>query len=193
MTAPIFADARRSMLIADLMSSLGMIATKLAEPTSWHAFEISDPLHPGTGYERLVCRDRLSSPDGLREYRVGIHRFDVAKRSTTMHDHRFPFAVFPFGPRRSEVVYEMPWEHRRGPKQDVERGVLTVCSGQPYAIHDCRVRHALQDGRSHFSVTIAEITRPPARGDRLRSLERTQAEANELRSTARAALRAALG
>lgn len=193
MAEPIFTDARRSMLIADLMSSLGMIATKLAEATCWHAFEISDPRHPGTGYERLVCRDRLSSPDELREYRVGIHRFGVAERSTAMHDHRFPFAVFPFGPRRSEVVYEMPWEHRRGPKQSVENGVLTVRSGKPYAIHDCRVRHALLNGRSHFSVTIAEITRPPARGDRLRSFERTRAQADELRSTARAALRAALG
>jgi hypothetical protein len=183
MAQAVLTDSRQSVLIADLMVSLETIAAKLAKSGCWRAFEILDPEIAGAGYERLVCRDRLRSPDGAREYRVGVHRFGVAERATAMHDHRFPFAVFPFGPRRDKVVYEMPWERHRGSDADTECGLVIVRSGQPYAIQDCKVRHALLCARSHLSVTIAEITTSPARADRLRSSERTREETDELRLT----------
>ncbi len=193
MAQVVITDARQSVLIADLMRSLDTIAAKLTEPKSWRGFEVVDPELAGAGYERLVCRDRLCSRDGAREYRVGVHRFGVAERATAMHDHRFPFAVFPFGPRRDTVVYNMPWEYQSGTDTDMECGLFAARSGQPYAIHECRARHALLSARSHLSVTIAEITTSPARAERLRASELTLEGTDELRVTAHAGLRVALG
>ncbi len=192
-TQAVLIDARQSVLIADLMASLHTIAAKLTEQGSWRSFAVQDPELTGAGYERLVCQDSLCSPDGAREYRVGVHRFGVAERATAMHDHRYPFAVYPFGPPRGESVYEMPWERQGGTGADMECGLLVVRSGHPYAIHDCGVRHAVVNARSYLSVTIADVTMSPARVDRMQFFERTFEETNELRLTALASLKAAIG
>lgn len=102
-----------------------------------------------------------SKPDH-REYAVGIHLFERPAR-TELHDHRWPFAVYPFGEHvaKGTPLYDMPWED--GP----DSGTVTIRSHQPYAIRRSSIRHAVHSVRPHLSIVMTDVTAPPAREPRL--------------------------
>ncbi len=115
--------------------------------------------------DSLVCEGVFGGPP-RREYSVAVHVFPRPVLGD-LHDHRWPFAVYPFGAGLPDgtPLYEMPWEH------GLHSGVMTVCSRYPYAIEECAARHAVRGHRAHMSLMLADITDPPTRPNRLAVVE----------------------
>jgi hypothetical protein len=146
----------QSPTLRRLVDNLGVIVAHLDQPESWQGAQV------GNAYVRLEAVDSLvDAGANFREYAVGVHIFGEPQIGD-LHDHRWPFAVYPFakGVPDGARLYEMPWEHGS------QRGCLTVCSGCPYAIEQCSVRHAVRSLRPHMSITLTDITDPPSRPNR---------------------------
>jgi hypothetical protein len=100
---------------------------------------------------------------------VGVHSFPSAGPGGSLHNHRYPLAVYALDAAgvSGAALYEMPWEHRR-PGRATVSGQLQVASGQGYALEPClEIFHAVRSLRPHVSITLADITSPPARPNRL--------------------------
>jgi hypothetical protein len=146
-----------SLTLRRLLANLDMIIARLGDPEGWQGARVGDV------YARLETLDSLVSTErDSREYAVGLHEF-AQPRSGELHDHRWPFAVYPFGDGLPDEapLYEMPWEDRQ------QHGTMTVWPHRPYAIEKCSVRHAVHGLRPHMSLTLTDITIPPARPNRL--------------------------
>ena len=92
----------------------------------------------------------------------------MAGYAGTMHDHRWPLAVLPFGITDSNApLYEMPWQRCDG-ERTIAGGTLLVREQTGWAIEDCRaVRHAVRSLRPHLSLNLTDVTDPPTRGNRM--------------------------
>lgn len=135
-------------------------------------------------YFRVVCNDELVAPG--RTLLVAIHLFEVSGYAGTMHNHRWPIAVFPFAVegRPRDPLYEMPWE-RREAGQMVAHGNLTVSDGVPWAIEDCAaVHHAVRSRRPHASITVTDVSLPPIRDNRMRIEPMAPADVDRVRRLA---------
>ncbi|MBW0016332.1 MAG: hypothetical protein JO236_02105 [Mycobacterium sp.] len=154
---PILTSPGHSLTLRRLVENLAAIDTHLDNADAWRGAEIADQ------YIRIEATDSLvSSGAQRREYVVAMHVFPRPVNGD-LHDHRWPFAVYPFaaGLPDGTPLYEMPWEHEQ------RSGIITIGSRYPYAIEDCAVRHAVRGLRPHMSLTVADITDPPTRPNRL--------------------------
>jgi hypothetical protein len=154
---PILTSPAQSPTLQRLVADLAAIDAHLDEADAWRAAELGDQ------YIRIEAKDSLvTSGPQRREYAVAVHIF-ARPVSGDLHDHRWPFAVYPFaaGPPDGTPLYEMPWEH------EGQSGVATVRARYPYAIEECAVRHAVRGLHPHMSVTVSDITDPPTRPNRL--------------------------
>ena len=182
-------DPRDSRLLRDLIRCTEAIQAKLSEPEQWRGFLLSDP-DEGHSYQRLQCLEQLELGSGV-QYSIGVHRFDVRKRQTAMHDHRYPFVVLPLPESGQPGVplYDMPWEHRRGARV-LDAGVIRVRAGDAYAIEDHRnVFHAVRSLRPHASIVMADVSAPPSRENRLKVSALSERATEELRLFTLTALR----
>jgi hypothetical protein len=154
---PISTTPADSPTLHRLVENLPVINAHLDDPDSWRGVDLGDQ------YIRIEAVDSLvAAGPPRREYSVAVHLFPKPVQGD-LHDHRWPLAVYPFaaGMPDGTPLYEMPWEH--GPKS----GVMTVFSRCPYAIEECAVRHAVRGLLPHMSLTVADITEPPTRPNRL--------------------------
>ena len=169
MTPRLHTTPDESPLLGHLVRLLPTIAARLDEAEAWRGLLIRDT-RVDTAYVRLVCRDLLVSREAPpRQYLIGAHCFDKAPSKGQLHNHRFPLAVLPFGEGAcgDETLYEMPWEARVD-GQCVDRGLMRVRSGRPYAMEPClALYHAVHSLRPHMSISLADVTEDPARPDRL--------------------------
>jgi hypothetical protein len=154
---PILTSPARSPTLHRLVENLGAINVHLDDTGAWRGAEVGDQ------YIRIEAADSLvtAGPEP-REYVVAVHVFPRPVHGD-LHDHRWPFAIYPFaaGLPEGSPLYEMPWEHGQ------QSGVMTVCSRYPYAIEECAVRHAVHGLHPHMSLTVSDITDPPTRPNRL--------------------------
>jgi hypothetical protein len=154
---PILTEPARSPTLQRLLHDLEVINIRLDNPDAWRGADIADQ------YIRIEAIDSLvTAGPQRREYAVAVHVFAKPVHGD-LHDHRWPFAVYPFavGLPNGTPLYEMPWEDGQ------QSGVMTVCSRYPYAIEKCAVRHAVRGLHPHMSLTVADITDPPTRPNRL--------------------------
>jgi hypothetical protein len=172
-----------------LAAVLPALANKLGDDACWSAFTVQDP-HESHAYDRLQCEDHVVLKHSGTEYAVAAHRFTTPGSRTAMHDHRYPFAVLPFDEsgRVGVPLYVMPWEEMQATGA-IHEGTLTVCSGIAYAIeHHTKVLHAVHSLAAHLSIVLIDVTRPPARENRLVETACGNARANALRITCATAL-----
>lgn len=151
---------RDSGLLRKLLVAVDALTGHLDDPGWWNGIRVGTG---STAYLRIEATQRLVSQGRRpREHSVALHLFDTAG-NTALHDHRWPIAVLPFaeGVADGTPLYEMPWQD--GDTQ----GALLVRSGAPYALERCAVRHAVRGLRPHMSVTLADVTDPPTRANRL--------------------------
>lgn len=161
-----------SRLIRHLSLLIKEVLLKLSEPEAWEGFVLRDTDN-NASYHRLVCADRIISKADGSIYRLAIHRFPPEGTRTSLHNHRFPFAVLPLAESGEPGVelYRMPWEWREDERVR-DGGTVVVTSGCPYAIEaHVEVFHAVESIVPHWSVVLADITRLPSRQDRLASIE----------------------
>jgi hypothetical protein len=140
-----------------LRDNLDLIAARLDDPAAWQGVRVGDE------YLRIEAIEGLTSTGGRsRDYSVGLHEFPRT-RVGDLHDHRWPFAVYPFGvdAAAGTPLYDMPWQHGR------RHGSMTVRAHHPYALEHCRVRHAVHGLRPHMSITLTDVTDPATRPNRL--------------------------
>ena len=158
MSDAVLTDTESSPLLRTLRRHLDRIVSRLDDPAWWSGLDVGDGL-----YQRLENVDYLvsSGPDP-HKFSVGVHVFDQPGDGQ-MHDHRWPFAVFPFGENSAEgdPLYDMPWKYRW------KSGTVIVRSRHPYAIERTEVRHAVHPLRPHMSIVLTDITEPAARPNRL--------------------------
>jgi hypothetical protein len=181
-------EPQTSVLLRDLMRFTPVIREKLREPGRWRGFVLADS-DDGHSYQRLQCLDQLEVIGTGARYSIGVHRFGGGGRPTALHDHRYPFAVLPLSPsgERGALLYEMPWEYRRGPR--VLAGVIQVRDRRPYAIaENRRVFHAVCGVRPHASIVIAETSRRASRPNRLQVSALSAQLSNDLRAVVLQAL-----
>jgi hypothetical protein len=155
--SPILTSPAHSPTLQRLIEDLAAIDAHLDDADAWRAAELGDQ------YIRIEANDSLvTSVPERREYAVAVHIFARPVHGD-LHDHRWPFAVYPFaaGLADGTPLYEMPWEHGG------QSGVATVRVRHAYAIEDCAVRHAVRGLQPHLSVTVSDITDPPTRPNRL--------------------------
>jgi hypothetical protein len=154
---PILTSPAHSPALQRLLENLQAINVHLDNTDAWRAADVGDQYICIEAIDSLV-----SAGPPRREYSVAVHVFPRPVHGD-LHDHRWPFAVYPFahGVPDGTPLYEMPWEHRQ------QSGVMTVCSRYPYAIEECAVRHAVRGLHPHMSLTVADITDPPMRPNRL--------------------------
>jgi hypothetical protein len=172
-------------MVGALEDLLPAIVEKLADRSAWRGFRLAEEA-AGHEYARLQCLDRLVAGSPAAEYVVAVHRFERGYGGAELHDHRYPFAVFPFAEssRRGLALYEMPWERRAG-KRVIASGLFVVRSGEPYAIEDhAEVFHAVRSLRPHLSVVLSDATRLASRPNRLAIAELAGSEAEEIRRAA---------
>jgi hypothetical protein len=176
---PILTSPTDSPTLRRLLEDLGAIDAHLDDAGAWRAVDVADQ------YIRIEAADSLvtAGPE-RREYSVAMHVFPRPIVGD-LHDHRWPFAVYPFGAGLPDgtPLYEMPWEHGQ------RSGVMTVRSRYPYAIEECAVRHAVRGHRGHLSLTVADITDPPTRPNRLAVVELSGSVTEVVLAYARAAFR----
>lgn len=165
----IIKDWQASYLLRDLWAARHAILAKLEAGREWDGYILAEP-DSELAYFRLECRERLVIGQGERGYIVAIHHFDQSAGKTALHDHRFPFAVWPFDAHGhlDDPLYDMPWERRHG-AQTVEKGVVTADWGRPYAIEaHQQVFQAVHSRRPHYSLTLADDSQAPSRPERTR-------------------------
>ena len=176
---PILTSPELSPTLGRLVDSLEMIDAHLDRPQAWQAHEV------GGMYVRIEATDSLVSrgPD-RREYGVAVHVFPRLIQGE-LHDHRWPFAVYPFGHGLPDAtpLYEMPWEYGQ------QSGVMIVGARRPYALEETAVRHAVRGLRPHMSLIFADITAPPTRPNRLSMAPLTAAATEDVLAQARDAFR----
>jgi hypothetical protein len=154
---PILTSPAHSPTLRRLVENLEVINVHLDNADAWRGADVGDQ------YVRIEAIDSLVTAGAeRREYAVAVHVFARPVHGD-LHDHRWPFAVYPFaaGLPDGTALYEMPWEDGE------QSGVMTVCSRYPYAIEDCAVRHAVHGLHPHLSLTVSDITDPPTRPNRL--------------------------
>jgi hypothetical protein len=152
--SPILMSSQYSTTLRRMVENLAVIDAHLDDAGAWRGADIADQ------YVRIEAADSLLIEG--HEHSVAMHIFARAVTGD-LHDHRWPFAVYPFvaGVPDGTPLYEMPWQHWE------QSGVVTVCSRYPYAIEECAVQHAVRGLRPHMSLTVADITDPPTRPNRL--------------------------
>ena len=169
MPSPILTSPASSPTLRRLIDNLEMINIHLDDASAWRAIDVADQ------YIRIETADSMvvSEPE-RREYSVALHVFPKPVQGD-LHDHRWPIAVYPFAPGVPDgtPLYEMPWELGQ------QSGVVNVCSRYPYALEECAIRHAVRGLRPHMSLTVADITDPAKRPNRL-VIEKLSANVTEV-------------
>jgi len=163
--AAVLTDPRSSPLLHTLFRAVPQITERLADESVWRGIRVLEP-DSRHEYTRVVCNDELVA--GQSSLLVAVHLFEMDGYAGTLHDHRWPLAVLPFGVAAgAETLYEMPWE-RRDAEQTVASGLLLIHEQQGWAIEDFRnVRHAVRSLRPHLSLSVTDITQPPNRDNRM--------------------------
>ncbi len=172
--------AEQSPLLRALLHVAPRLGSRLRCAEAWKGFRVEDT------YERVVAVDDVVL--GGSRLLVGLHAFPSMSAEGALHDHRWPLAVLPLSADGAELLYEMPWA-----APDGSAGLLEVRAGQPYALDDCRVRHAIRSHAAHLSLNLTDITHPPSRENRLRVEPLPRARVDEIRLRLARALSPASG
>lgn len=162
-------DIKQSTILQTLHLLLPGIHQRLRDGRAWRGIQVREPSRSFT-YQRLVCVDSIvSTGRSSRTWMLGVHYFPSNNIAGVLHNHRYPTAVYALDAAGTAgaALYEMPWEHRRS-GQAVASGQICISSGQSYAMEPClEVFHAIHSLRPHVSITLSDITGPPARPNRL--------------------------
>jgi hypothetical protein len=173
-----------SVILQRLLAHVDAIVARLADRDAWRCAQVwSD--EGDASYLRLVCVDHLRAERAPNsEYMVGVHLFDISPARGALHDHRYPMAVYPVGQSREHgMLYEMPWESHECDR--VVRGCVEVRAREPYAMERASgLYHAVHSLRPHASISLADVTGPPARENRLTVREIFGDEKNAIRQRA---------